>query len=86
MIDSQRASLSWIEAALSELTMEDAAHLTPALEFEGTLGERLQYTSVGLYIVDSDGMIRVPAVLFSGDANKVSTLLAFVFFSSIWAT
>lgn len=79
MIDSERGSLSQIEAALSELNVEDAAPLTPALDFEGALGERLQYTSVELYVVDSDGMIRVPAVLFSGDANKVSTLRPFCF-------
>lgn len=79
MIDSERAGLSQIEAALSELNVEDAAHLTPALDFEGALRERLQYTSVELYAVDGDGMIRVPAVLFCGDANKVSTLLPFCF-------
>ncbi|KAM5471211.1 hypothetical protein MauCBS54593_003551 [Microsporum audouinii] len=61
---------SRVEAALSRMTAEDTAHLASVLEFEGSLADRLQKTSIGPYVVDSEGMIRVPAVLFAGDPSK----------------
>lgn len=66
---------SRVEAALSRMTAEDTAHLASVLEFEGSLADRLQKTSIGPYVVDSEGMIRVPAVLFAGDPSKVCLLL-----------
>lgn len=80
MIDLRNASLGRVEAALSKMAVEDAARLASVLEFEGSLAEKLQRTSVGPYVVDSDGMIRVPAVLFAGDTNKVCTLLLHLFY------
>ncbi|EFR01796.1 hypothetical protein MGYG_04797 [Nannizzia gypsea CBS 118893] len=70
MIDHKHASLSQIEAALSKMTVEETARLASVFEFEGALAEKFQNTSFGSHVVDSDGMIRIPAVLFAGDANK----------------
>ncbi|KAK2880036.1 hypothetical protein FQN49_000642 [Arthroderma sp. PD_2] len=61
--------LSHVQAGLSRMTLADT-HLASMRELEGSLAERLRGATTGPYIVDSDGMIRVPAVLFAGDPTR----------------
>ncbi|KAF3481738.1 uncharacterized protein GIQ15_04497 [Arthroderma uncinatum] len=68
--DAMDVCLSRIQAGLSGMTLADTSQLASMLDFEVSLAEKLRGGGTGPYIVDSEGMIRVPAVLFAGDPTK----------------